>query len=316
MQQSIASCFPLYLARADLRPSSVRFKEQALKYFLKWFGDLPLDQVTSAIAEDYRTLLATEGRSKSCANGYLANFKPYFVWLQRHGRIAVNPFAGVRLYKLAERQKETFTRTELVRLLIVSDDLWRIRICLGLLGCRRGEMLALVVSDVHLDPPKPHVLLSEKKASPHSYAWVVKNHAIRYVALPEVMRFDGLTVELHRLIRERVASLPSDQPYVCLDDKYARKCFGRSVVYDPTANFQRMFRCLQRRAQIPNLRRYHELRAAFATAMIDAHGIARAAKALGHARIETTRAYDRKSELSLITDINKMAETCYMSNVP
>jgi integrase len=315
MQQSIASCFQLYLARADLRPSSVRFKEQALKYFVRWFGDLPVDQVTPAVAEDYRTLLATEGRSKSCANGYLANFKPFFVWLQRHGRIVANPFDGVRAYKLAERQKETFTRSELVRLLIVSDDLWRIRICLGLLGCRRGEMLAVVVSDVHLDHPKPHVLLSEKKASHRHYAWAIKNHAIRYVALPEIMRFDGLTIELHRLIRERIASLPADQPYVFLEDKYAHRCAGHVVVYDPTGNFQRMFRSLQRRAQISNLRRYHELRAAFATAMIDAQGIARAARALGHKSVQTTQAYDRKSRMSLVEEINKMAENCYTSNV-
>jgi integrase len=316
MQQSIASCFQLYLARADLRPSSIRFKEQALKYFVAWFGDPPVDQVTPAMAEDYRSLLATEGRSKSCANGYLANFRPFFSWLRRHGRIAVNPFDGVRAYKLAERQKETFTPRELVRLLMVSGDLWRMRICLGLLGCRRGEMLAVVASDVHLDAPKPHILLSEKKPSGRTYAWVIKNHAIRCIALPEVMRFDGFTVELHRLIRERLASLSAEQPYLCLEDKYARKCAGREVVYDPTGNFQRMFRALQQRAGIAPLKRFHELRAAFGTAMIDAQGIGRAATALGHASIQTTRVYDRKSEMSLVAEISKMAEKCYMSNVP
>jgi integrase len=178
-------------------------------------------------------------------------------------------------------------------------DLWRIRICLGLLGCRRGEMMAIVVSDVRLDDPKPHILLSEKKASAKTYAWVIKNHAVRWIALPEVMHFDGLVVELHRLLRERIASLSGDQSYLCLEDKYARKCACQVVVYDPTGNFQRMFRALQRRAGIEQLKRYHELRAAFATAMIDTQGIARAAKALGHRSIQTTRAYDRNRKCPL-----------------
>lgn len=310
MQQSIASLFELYLARCDLRPASVRFKRQALKYFIEWFGDLPVGGITPAIAEDYRTLLA-KGRSKSAANGYLANFRPFFGWLARHGRIPLNPFDGVDAYKLTERQAETFTPAELSRLLSVSDDLWRIRICLGLLGCRRGEMLSVVVLDIHLDDPKPHILLSPKKATAKTYAWEPKDHCIRYVALPEVMQFDGLTVELHRLIRERIGLL--SHPYVCLDEKYARRCAGKSVVFDPTGNFQRMFRALQRRAQIEPVKRYHELRAAFATAMIDHHGLGRAADALGHASTQTTRRYDRKSMMSLVAEMNLVTQKCYVS---
>lgn len=316
MEQSVASLFNLYLARSDLRPSSVRFKTQAFRYFVAWFGDMPVSAVTPAMAEDYRTLLATQGRSKRCANGYLANFKPFFSWLRRHGRVTVSPFDGVKAYKLAEQPRETFTTTELGRILMVSDALWRIRICLGLLGCRRGEMLAIVTSDVHLDEPKPYVLLSEKSATTTTYGWAIKNHAVRYIALPEFMQFDGVTIYLHDLLRGRIASLPTDQPYVCLEDKYVRRCAGKDVVYDPTRNFQRAFRMLQRRAQIHRLKRYHELRAAFATSMIDVYGVARAATALGHASIQTTRVYDRKTQMSLVEDMSLMAQKCYKSNVP
>jgi integrase len=322
MEQSVASMFDLYLARSDLRPASVRFKQQAMKYFIGWFGDMPVGKVTTAIAEDYRSLLVTKpmpngnggrGLSKRAANGYLANLKPFFSWLRRHGRIDSNPFDGVKAYKLADSRKETFTPSELGRLLRVADDLWRIRICLGLLGCRRGEMLAIVAGDVRLDDPGPHVLLSEKKAGNRTYAWAVKNHAIRYIALPAVMQFDSGPVELHRLLRERIATLPADQPYVCLDDKYARKCAGKDDVFDPTGNFQRMFRALQRRAGIQSTRRYHELRAAFATAMIDAYGIGRAAKSLGHASIQTTAGYDRKTQMSLVADMSLITAKCYCS---
>jgi len=316
MQQSIASLFELYLARSDLRPASVRFKRQALRYFVEWFEDLPAGRVTPAIAEDYRTLLATAGRSKRTANGYLANFKPFWSWLRRHGRIEANPFEGLDPFKLTEQPKETFAAPELSRLLTASDDLWRIRICLGLLGCRRGEMLAIVVSDVHLDDPNPHILLTPKKPGAATYGWELKNHAVRYVALPQVMQFDGLCIELHGLIRQRIAELPADQPYVCLEAKYAGRCRGQPDVADPTGNFQRMFRAVQRRAQIEPQRRYHELRAAFATAMIDHQGLSRAADALGHASTQTTRKYDRKSKMSLVAEIGLMARKCYVSNVP
>jgi len=313
MQQSIASCFELYLARSDLRPSSVRFKKQALRYFLKWFGDLEIGSVTPAIAEDYRTLLVKEGRSRSTANGYLANFKPFWNWLRRHGRVPANPFDGVKPFKITEPARETFTPAELARLMTVGDPLWQGRICLGLLGCRRGETLNVTVADIHLDATVPHILLAPKTVGPDRWAWELKDHAIRYVALPKMMRFVGRTVDLHGLIGGLIAALPSGQPYVFVEPRYYRRCVGRTWVPDPTGNFQRMFRAVQRRAQIEPPRRYHELRAAFATAMIDAVGLSRAADALGHSTTQLTRKYDRHGKMSLLSEIGSAAQKCYVS---
>lgn len=312
MEQSVSSLFDLYLARSDLRPSSVRFKLQAMRYFVQWFGDLPVGKVTAAIAEDYRTLLA-KGRSKCTANGYLANFRPFWGWLQRHGRIDTNPFDGIDAYKLTDVQRETFTPAELTRLLKVSDNPWRLKICLGLLGCRRGEVMALTVDDVHLSDPMPHILLSPKTATATTYGWELKDHAIRYVALPPVMQFDGMTIDLHALIHEQIAELRNGQPYVCLTESQWKAAAGKDFIYDPVGNFQRRFRLLQKRAGIDPMRRFHELRAAFATAMIDCHGLSRAADALGHASTQTTRRYDRKSMMSLVADMSLMAQRCYRS---
>lgn len=315
MQQSIASLFELYLARSDLRPASIRFKKQALRYFVEWFGDLPVGEITPAIAEDYRTLLA-KGRSKCAANGYLANFRPFFGWLFRHGRIKSNPFDGIDAYKLTERNRDTFSPNDLSRLLSVSDDLWRMRICLGLLGCRRGEMLNVTVRDIFLDAAEPHILLSPKKAGGNTWAWDLKNHSVRYIGLPPVMQFPGIAVELHKLIVRRIEELPNDQPYVFMETKYFRKHIGKDWIPDPTGNFQRMFRTVQKRAQIQPIRRYHELRAAFATAMITDVGLSRAADLLGHASTQTTRKYDRKSMMSLVANVNRVASNCYASKVP
>lgn len=310
MEQSIASMYELYLARSDLRPASLRFKRQALAHFLKWFGDVPVGSVTPAIAEDYRTLLA-KGRSRRTANGYLANFKPFWNWLRRHGRIAASPFDAVGAFKITEQQRSTFTAAELGRLLRVSDTLWRVRILLGLLGCRRGEMLNIVDSEVHLADDVPHVLLAPKTPGVDRWGWELKDHAIRYVALPPVMEFDGVAVDLHAAVRELLAT--ATHPYLLLEQRYYRRHVGKAWVADPTGNFQRMFRSVQRRAGIAEPRRYHELRAAFATAMISAVGLSRAADALGHSTTQLTRKYDRKSGMSLLADVGLVARKCYLS---
>jgi len=314
MQQSIASLFELYLARSDLRPSSVRFKKQALGHFLRWFGDVPVGSVTAAVAEDYRTLLVKEGRSKRTANGYLANFRPFWNWLARHGRVPTNPFEAIKPFKVTEQSRQTFSAAELGRLLMVSDDLWRVRICLGLLGCRPGEMLNVVAADIHMDADVPHILLSPKSPGPDTWGWELKDHAVRYVALPVAMQFVGVTVELHRLVGELVRT--AAQPYVFLESRYYRRNVGKTWVPDPTGNFQRMFRTLQRRAGIEPPRRFHELRAAFATAMIPTVGLSRTADALGHSTTQLTRKYDRHSEMLLLADVGSAAQKCYKSLVP
>ena len=71
---------------------------------------------------------------------------------------------------------------------------------------------------------------------------------------------------------------------------------------DPAGNFPRQFRALQKAAAIRRPRRFHELRAAFTTAMIQAVGLSRAADLVGHTSVEQTRKYDRKAKLSLVAE--------------
>lgn len=317
MKQTLAEWFELYIERSDLRPSTVRFKKKAHDYFMKWFKLSYPEDVTLAKAEDYRKLLA-KGRSKSSANGYLRVYKPFWAWLFRHGAIKQDPFQGLRLYRTTELRKKTFTSAELGRLVYLSSRLWRVRICLGLLGLRRGECLNLVVRDINWSAHDSYILLSEKEKTPKTWPWVPKNHQIRMVALPERMRFNGMVVELHKDIMILIDDL-RESPFFCLEEKYYKKLTGLQSIgelkdertADPTGNFQRSFRTLQKRAGITPLKRYHELRAAFATKMIAQNGIERAADALGHSSIEITRRYDRRTMKSLVKDIKRITEFCY-----
>lgn len=316
--ETLASWFELYLKRSDLRPASIRFKRKSFEYFLSWFGDLKPAEVTVGVAEDYRTLLA-KGRKKKTANGYLANLKPFFKWLWENGRIPTNPFKGIRSYRITESRKLTFTAYELSRMIQLSSRLWRVRICLGLLGMRRGEMLNLTVREINQSGPHSHILLSPKNQSQTTWPWDLKDYAVRMVALPETMSFAGTIVELHKDLVRVQEDLPDEQPYVCLESKYYRKMIRFQQtnkltdrhIADPTGNFQRFFRQLQYRAAIKPLKRFHEFRAAFATKMIASKGLEYAADALGHSSVEITRRYDRRSQETLVAEIGRLTRTCY-----
>jgi integrase len=324
MDNSLVSCFELYLKRSDLRPSSIRFKRRALEHFLRWFGDMPVGQVNLAMAEDYKVLLAKDGRKKRTANGYLANFKPFWDWLWRHGLISSNPFFGIRLYRTTELERQTFTARQLSWMLRLASRLWRVRICLGLLGMRRGEVMQLTVREINLSGPQAHILLCPKEKTETTWPWGLKGHACRMVALPEAMKFEDITVYLHQDIVRLQEDLPAGQPYILLEGHYYRKIIGwqrngkpkgkpfsDEHTEDPTGNMQRFFRQLQENAGVTPTRRFHELRAAFCTKMIPKCGLERAARAAGHSSVETTRKYDRRTQQSLVAEIGRLAVNFY-----
>ena len=318
MEQTIKSAFESYLMTADLRPASIRFKRRALNYFVQWFGDITPDTATLAMAEDYKTMLA-KGRSKRAANGYLANFKPFWGWLLRHGRIDENPFEVIKRYRVTDEPRETFKLDELSRMISCSDRLWRIRICLGLLGCRRGEALNLIDKDIHLADDNPHILLAPKKRTKRTWPWDLKDHAVRYVPLPEIIQFNGTQVRLHEDIRERINLIKGINPYLCIEYKHYAKLIdllneGKLTdehVSDPIGNFQRRFRSLQKRAVVNPPKRFHELRACFITRVADECGLSKAAEAAGHSSVEITRRYVRFERSELLADLNAMFNGCY-----
>jgi integrase len=317
MQQDITSLYELYLSRSDLRPLSVEFKRRALELFVAEFGNIPIGNVTSAIAEDFRTVLA-KGRSRVTVNGYLSNFKPFFRWCQRRGRISEDPFLNVKSYKVSERNLHKFESHELARLVKVSETPLRLaRVGLGLVGCRRGEMFNIRKEDIHLDDPNPHVLLTAKEDRGDGWEWIAKTHRLRYIALPEGMECGGEMLRFHDAIRE---CLKVAQPYPFIEPKYYRRMMRLKAanelsphdIADPTGNFQRSFISLQRAAGIKPPKRYHDLRRTFGTAAVALHGLAKATIALGNATAEVTRRhYDVQSPIAVVAEISRMVQKCF-----
>ena len=225
MMESVSSWHEVYLGRSNLRPASVEIKRRVCSFFCEAFGDPPIGRVTAAMAEDFRTLLG-RGRTAVSVNGYVNNFRPFWSWCFRHGTITANPFAHIGPLTIEEEPpKETFRPAELARLMRIADPFWRVRICLGLMGCRRGEMLHVQGRDCHLEAAQGHILIGYHRPDAETIQWGVKGHKLRYVGVPERMGFDGVIVPLRRLVAERIAEV-GEAGYVCLERKYVRKLLG------------------------------------------------------------------------------------------
>src|SRR5512146_1674114 len=220
---SVTTRFEEYLSESDLRDASIDMKRRALKYWLLLHGDTPMETVTPSMAMAYRSYLHQD-RQESSVNGYLNNFKGFFSWAWKNGRIASNPFAAVQPYKVDRMPRETFTADELTRLLAVAEGVWRIRLCLHLMGGRKGAVLNLTRDECHLDSPQPHVLIAKKGKTTQTWPWKVKSHGLRWIAVPPVLRFaGGQEVCFLEEFKEYLAKLPRDQVYVCLPPKYIDK---------------------------------------------------------------------------------------------
>jgi len=321
-QQPVSKMFKLYLERSNLRAASIDIKARACRFFIQWFGDLSICEVKKTMADDYRTMLR-RGRTATSVNSYLNNFRPFWAWLANRGYLRTNPFALIGPIRVDEQpERETFTPRELGAMMMVADDLWKIRIAFGLQGGRRGEVLAIQVCDVHLEDEPAHVLLGAKSGNGQTLPWGTKGRRLRLLALPERMGFDGILIPLRQLVASRCRGR-DPEIYLCLREERRKILLERhragilthGDLRDPDGNFPRQFRALQRRAGITRPRRFHELRAAFATHMIDSVGLSRAAELMGHASVEQTRKYDRTKRMALVAEAAKVTENTYVTNV-
>lgn len=321
--QSVKEAFEVYLERSDVRPNSVRAKRRALMLFVEAFGDPPVTAVTPAMAEDFKVILAKGGRSKSGANTYLNVFKPMFRRLRDHGVIESNPFSYVRPYKVDRKEPIPFTLADLELMAERFPLLWRIRLALGLNSCRRGETANVLVREIHLGRDA-HIALSYKEASGQTWPWGVKSYEVRYIGLPEVMAVGGATLHVHRDIVSRMESLPADQPYLCVEEKYYRRMMQRQAAgeltdndrNDPVGNFNRRFKDQQKLAGVSEPKRYQELRAAFGTAYLSKYDLKSAADAMGHKATSSTVRYDRRGRMSVVNQASELMADVYRDYQP
>jgi len=321
MKQSVSSLFELYLARSDLAESSVALKRRALKWFVEIFGDLSVESVNYAIAEDYRTILA-KGRSKSAANFYLQNFKPFFAWMLKSGYANQNPFASVSLYQIPEQQRPVYSPVEIARIIAVGGLRWKVAILLALCSMRRAEVLNLVVRDIRFD--QAYILISPKKETINTWRWDIKDHNQAIVPMPERIQLPNGEVNLHNLLIELIEKLPFSQPYVMLKPNHYQKMMhlkangelNYELRNNPWPGFSRDYRALLRRAKVTH-KRYHDLRATFATGMAQYLTLTETQKLMRHSSPNTTaKYYIRHEQQQLVAKASEIVKKYYVTTVP
>jgi hypothetical protein len=327
IDQSVSSLFERYLARQDIKPNTVLSKQRALRYYLAIVGDSPVGEVRPADCEDFKAALVKEDdrgdarMSKSSANTYINVFRPFFQWAQGHGYIGVNPFFGIFTYKTERTPPVAFENPDLGLMAENFDLLWRVRLGLGLNGCRRGEMTNVVVREIHMDSENPHIQIGPKVRSDNTWPWSAKAYRTRYIPMPERIMAGGKVLEFHRDIVQLIEDLDPGQPYPFMEPRYFKKMISRQKagtltqqhLNDPCGNFQRMFGLRQNRAGIVEIKRYHELRAGFMTKVCSKHGIKLAADAAGIKSLHTAARYDRTSTMEMVSKAANVAAEAYLS---
>src|SRR5690606_34564019 len=93
---------------------SANYKELiqwAFKSFRKYLGNKPLDDITEADCEAYRSFKLSEA-SEHLVRSYLSSIKPAFKYALAKDLIAINPFSNVKLPKAEENLPIFVTRSE------------------------------------------------------------------------------------------------------------------------------------------------------------------------------------------------------------
>lgn len=317
MKQSVSSLFQLYLSRSDLRESSIAVKSRAVGYFVKAFGDMDVDMIRYAHAEDYRNCLA-KGRAKESANIYLKNIKPLFNWMVRCGYITQSPFEGLKEYRVGQKKRKLYTAEEIERIMKVAVLREKVIVLLALSSLRRAEVLNLVVSDIDFD--KGYILVSPKRATKETWPWEIKDHNQAIVPLPEIIRLPETELNFHTLLIDLIDSL--EQPYVCLTTRQYEKMMEHQAAgtqnwemcNSPWRSFSRDFRRLLKRASVAP-RRFQDLRGTFATKMLtNGCSLVETQKLLRHSSPNTTaRYYYDVEEQELVAKSAAICAECYVS---
>jgi integrase len=156
----------LYLdaSRLQNKPSSVAAKEWTLRrHIVPALGDLPLDQVTYAVIEDFKIALARKRArnwdksdvidpptlSAKSINNILTILRRMLVIARKRGLIAVMP--EIDWLKVPAQEFDFLDFEEANRLLAAVDESWHTMVFVALrTGMRMGELIALRWQDVDL----------------------------------------------------------------------------------------------------------------------------------------------------------------------
>jgi integrase len=314
---TLSQAYQAYFKNNSMAESSADIKRRAFRYFQDLTGDMPIDKIGYAAAEDFKNWLG-EHKTKESGNIYIRNLKPFFNWLIKRGYLQQNPFAAIGVFKISEKRPEVFKPEEIERILRVADLRWQVITLLGLCSLRRSEVLNLTIADLCFE--KNYIKIQPKTNTPETWDWEIKNHQRAIVPVPKKFVFPDMIVDPQSFIKQLIAGLPFEQPYVCVMPAMYMylinlKAVGRLTWQKkncPWSNFNRSWRALLKHAAVRH-RNFHCLRATFATTMSGAGlSLSDTAKLMRHSSTQTTaRYYIAVDEEALVSKVAEISETNY-----
>ncbi|MFA5582614.1 MAG: tyrosine-type recombinase/integrase [Bacteriovoracaceae bacterium] len=250
----------------------INYKSNFEKWVNPVLGDMYIDEIKPS---DIHSLIydSIQGVSLVSRHGVLKRIKRVFAIAVEDGIIARNPATGIRV-KVPESPQLVLNRTEIDKLLLEAKKRnhryyshWAMAILTGL---RKGELIALVDTDIDLDNK---VLSITKSWGRIDGLGPTKNSTNRYVPI---------SAELEKLLRELKAEA------VFRDGQLLEQ--HHDWLYGDAAKVLKDF-CKE--IGITRIK-FHDLRATFITQMLlKGVPLAKVMKIVGHSTIKTTMRYLR-----------------------
>lgn len=149
---TIRGLLACYLRDSVLQPATVRSFTSFVEMVVEAIGDLPVRQVNSQVAIQYRRLVLSRGVTPSTWNTYLTHLRTLWNYGVREKLITENPFRGHLRVPVSKVRKKTVSVDLLQRAIAVLDDsdalkpAWFWRKVLRMFyftGMRRRQLVAL-----------------------------------------------------------------------------------------------------------------------------------------------------------------------------
>lgn len=261
---------------------------RAWNKLIKAKGDIMVSDFGHNDAEDFEEYLFEQGLKPGAVKSNIKMVKCIINWSWRRGYRKGDPFSGLKLPKVPQKEIRVFDDTELCGMLAAApNDMWRARIiAAGSAGLRRSEALNLKVNDVDFD--RGEIKIQAGRESRETWPYCPKDYESRRLPLTE---------ELNRLlVRILTDEIPPGQPYLLISEKRywwlqhlrSQGKMNPRMMVNPDENFSRPFQRILRRAKISD-GTYHDLRSTAITRWLLA-GLApqEVQRLAGHSDIQTT----------------------------
>lgn len=255
-------------------------KQRAFRYLTHICGDKTADKLTIDDCHQFRNKLLAWGQKRSSVNIALRDVASVLQWAVAVKQVlTANPMRQVKQLKTS-RVITTFSNHQFWRMVECASPIWRARLLAGRFGLRRGEVLNLTQDDIR----DGYMLIQPKNRTADTWQWEPKAGEHRAVPLPAELAEFLPQLEYYPTLSRRLL----DNNLILQDKELLAEC-RRDC---PDQNFNRDFRLLQQRAFGQVVGRFHDLRATFVTASLEAgipiHVVQQWA---GHRQVKTTLTY-------------------------